>query len=182
MVIKSVVLTLQRSSPVQGCVFVHVYKCFCWIVAWKWSCWPRVNAYFWFWWMLPNCIPRGIHQFKLIPVEFKSLFPWSVTSYCHYFCQADRQKEIYDYFNLPSSILCFCRSKLSDFCLLGASQCCQLLGNISFLFFLSFLFSFFYCSGFCHTLKWISHGFTCVLLLFLFSWVGSINFMSISYL
>ena len=22
---------------------------------------------------------------------------------------------------------------------------------------------FFYCSGFCHTLKWISHGFTCVL-------------------
>ena len=23
-------------------------------------------------------------------------------------------------------------------------------------------FSFFYCSGFCHTLKWNSHGFTCV--------------------
>ena len=28
---------------------------------------------------------------------------------------------------------------------------------------LSFFFSFFfYCSGFCHTLKWNSHGFTCV--------------------
>ena len=25
-----------------------------------------------------------------------------------------------------------------------------------------FLILFFYCSGFCHTLKWISHGFTCV--------------------
>ena len=31
-------------------------------------------------------------------------------------------------------------------------------------FFLSkaFTYFFFYCSGFCHTLKWISHGFTCV--------------------
>ena len=25
-----------------------------------------------------------------------------------------------------------------------------------------FFFYFFYCSGFCHTLKWNSHGFTCV--------------------
>ena len=32
---------------------------------------------------------------------------------------------------------------------------------ISFIIFLSF-FLFFYCSGFCLTLKWISHGFTCV--------------------
>ena len=36
-----------------------------------------------------------------------------------------------------------------------------------FLFFFHFLisfliFSFLYCSGFCHTLKWYSHGFTCV--------------------
>ena len=30
------------------------------------------------------------------------------------------------------------------------------------LFFLIFLFIFFICSGFCHTLKWKSHGFTCV--------------------
>ena len=28
--------------------------------------------------------------------------------------------------------------------------------------FIFFYFLFFYCSGFCHTLKWISHGFTCV--------------------
>ena len=27
---------------------------------------------------------------------------------------------------------------------------------------ISFLFFFFFCSGFCHTLKWNSHGFTCV--------------------
>ena len=27
---------------------------------------------------------------------------------------------------------------------------------------LLFVFFFFYCSGFCHTLKWNSHGFTCV--------------------
>ena len=31
-----------------------------------------------------------------------------------------------------------------------------------FLIFILFYFLFFYCSGFCHTLKWISHGFTCV--------------------
>ena len=29
-------------------------------------------------------------------------------------------------------------------------------------FFLFFSFFFFICSGFCHTLKWNSHGFTCV--------------------
>ena len=42
--------------------------------------------------------------------------------------------------------------------------------QFSFLFFSSFYFFFIswrlitlqYCSGFCHTLKWISHGFTCV--------------------
>ena len=28
--------------------------------------------------------------------------------------------------------------------------------------FFKFLKKFFYCSGFCHTLKWNSHGFTCV--------------------
>ena len=35
----------------------------------------------------------------------------------------------------------------------------------SFIFylFILLLLLFFYCSGFCHTLKWISHGFTCVL-------------------
>ena len=27
----------------------------------------------------------------------------------------------------------------------------------------TFIFYFLYCSGFCHTLKWNSHGFTCVL-------------------
>ena len=43
--------------------------------------------------------------------------------------------------------------------------------NYHFVLFIYFLFYFFiswrlitlqYCSGFCHTLKWISHGFTCV--------------------
>ena len=29
-------------------------------------------------------------------------------------------------------------------------------------FFLTFIIIFFICSGFCHTLKWNSHGFTCV--------------------
>ena len=34
--------------------------------------------------------------------------------------------------------------------------------TLFFFFFLSGFFFFFYCSRFCHTLKWISHGFTCV--------------------
>ena len=34
--------------------------------------------------------------------------------------------------------------------------------SFSFLIFYKVFFLFFYCSGFCHTLKWISHGFTCV--------------------
>ena len=33
---------------------------------------------------------------------------------------------------------------------------------IYFILFYFFVFIFFYCSGFCHTFKWISHGFTCV--------------------
>ena len=33
-------------------------------------------------------------------------------------------------------------------------------GSIFSFFF--FLFIYFYCSGFCHTLKWNSHGFTCI--------------------
>ena len=47
-----------------------------------------------------------------------------------------------------------------------------LLSTIAFIFYLFLFFYFFfiswrlitiqYCSGFCHTLKWISHGFTCV--------------------
>ena len=32
-------------------------------------------------------------------------------------------------------------------------------GGVKFIY---FIYLFFYCSGFCHTLKWISHGFTCV--------------------
>ena len=28
--------------------------------------------------------------------------------------------------------------------------------------YIAFIYLFFYCSGFCHTLKWNSHGFTCV--------------------
>ena len=31
-----------------------------------------------------------------------------------------------------------------------------------FIFFFNFFFNFLDCSGFCHTLKWNSHGFTCV--------------------
>ena len=31
-----------------------------------------------------------------------------------------------------------------------------------FFFFIFFILFFLYCSGFCHTLKWNSHGFTCV--------------------
>ena len=34
--------------------------------------------------------------------------------------------------------------------------------KIKIYFYLFFLFYFLYCSGFCHTLKWNSHGFTCV--------------------
>ena len=39
--------------------------------------------------------------------------------------------------------------------------CGRLKINMVILFFYFFIFIF-YCSGFCHTLKWISHGFTCV--------------------
>ena len=53
----------------------------------------------------------------------------------------------------------------------GLPHCSRILYQLSYqesrrseacsLFFSSSFF-FFYCSGFCHTLKWISHGFTCV--------------------
>ena len=37
------------------------------------------------------------------------------------------------------------------------------ISNISFFFFFSWsLVTLQYCSGFCHTLTWISHGFTCI--------------------
>ena len=46
-------------------------------------------------------------------------------------------------------------------------RCSRMWTQGSFFFFLSLcsiysFFFFFYCSGFCHTLKWNSHGFTCV--------------------
>ena len=52
----------------------------------------------------------------------------------------------------------------------GKSCTSHLLQNLSFFFFFSFILFFIswrlitlqYCSGFCHTLKLISHGFTCV--------------------
>ena len=37
-----------------------------------------------------------------------------------------------------------------------------LLGSPSFFFFFLYLFIYFICSEFCHTLEWKSHGFTCV--------------------
>ena len=44
------------------------------------------------------------------------------------------------------------------------NQSFQWIFRVDFLFFFSFFFLFFFfnCSGFSHTLKWISHGFTCV--------------------
>lgn len=35
------------------------------------------------WRMLPNCLPRGIHQFKLIPVVYKSACFPDLYKYCY---------------------------------------------------------------------------------------------------
>ena len=63
---------------------------------------------------------------------------------------------------------------LSALALLGAPHCMnsavtELVFWTFFFFFLNFFFfiswrliTLQYCSGFCHTLKWISHGFTCI--------------------
>ena len=48
-----------------------------------------------------------------------------------------------------------------DFFLMPGHPLLAIMWGKSFLFFICFS-SFFYCSGFCHTLKWNSHGFTCV--------------------
>ena len=44
----------------------------------------------------------------------------------------------------------------------GLSHCKQILFFFSFIFISWRLITLQYCSGFCHTLTWISHGFTCV--------------------
>ena len=48
-------------------------------------------------------------------------------------------------------------------CCISLTETKNGIGFMAFLFFYFYLFIiFFYCSGFCHTLKWNSHGFTCV--------------------
>ena len=54
---------------------------------------------------------------------------------------------------------CFCRGSSQP---RDQTQVSHTAGRFSFFFFQLKFFSFFYCSGFCHTLKWNSHGFTCV--------------------
>ena len=68
---------------------------------------------------------------------------------------------------LVSSWLSSCQARRQDF-LLPVGFCCLLRAwELSSLPTLSIYLSIdliylFYCSGFCHTLKWNSHGFTCV--------------------
>ena len=62
--------------------------------------------------------------------------------------------------------LCCCMKAFTSWGSQGLISSCGMLasycGGFSFFFLSFFLSLFFYCSGFCHTLKWISHGFTCV--------------------
>ena len=52
-----------------------------------------------------------------------------------------------------------CRQILYHLCHQGSPR---ILEWVEYPFFFFFIFYFLYCSGFCHTLKWNSHGFTCV--------------------
>ena len=57
---------------------------------------------------------------------------------------------------------------LGNYILVMVVQLCVIAESYAFSFFFSFIFiswrliTLQYCSGFCHTLTWISHGFTCI--------------------
>ena len=65
-------------------------------------------------------------------------------------------KGISTLFSIMAILVCIPTKGVKD-------QCFSYFYFISFFFFGTFFFFYFlYCSGFCHTLKWNSHGFTCV--------------------
>ena len=97
----------------------------------------------------------------------------------------NKLEQLYDYFS--SNLLCLHRYNLSKNNIIKMLKLCQLyliLLIVKILFLIKYKknqqqhlvsFSFFpfifiswrlitlqYCSGFCHTLTWISHGFTCI--------------------
>ena len=83
----------------------------------------------------------------------------------------DSYKSIYTiffiiHFFIPDnhySEVCFISSKQSYLSFLLFIVCKVYLTLSYFFFFISWrVITLQYCSGFCHTLKWISHGFTCV--------------------
>ena len=62
------------------------------------------------------------------------------------------------YWTIKCKYISFCKSVTFKFTLLLSPD----YGFSYYFFFIYFYFYFFICGGFCHTLKWNSHGFTCV--------------------
>ena len=76
--------------------------------------------------------------------------------------------QLTDWYRMSSSWLLGCRGL--HFCFRVVNYCGLWFASLSFFFFLIFIFfiswrliTLQYCSGFCHTLTWISRGVTCVL-------------------
>ena len=88
------------------------------------------------------------------------LFQWTHFQLCQFFAKVSpppqKKEEVYFRQNLPFWISEFVWLDLSFI-----TSTLMLLCSMSIHIIFFFIFYFLYCSGFCHTLKWNSHGFTC---------------------
>ena len=103
---------------------------------------------------------------------------FSYLSYLFILVQGDSRMSLYSDLVFCLSLPFTCATQLKTLC--NSICCCPFQCNLSFsftcdrawdgllIFFFSLIFiswrliTLQYCSGFCHTLTWISHGFTCV--------------------
>ena len=144
------------------------------LLSWPWLFFPWHGS---LGWACAECFP----PFETAGLAGKQLWPSE--------CGLSTTCKICSSFYLPPRAECFCLS-LTDFPVTGepSPESIQLLSFFKFYWRVVLFFSFFkqflallivgiffscifiswrlitlqYCSGFCHTLTWISHGFTCV--------------------
>ena len=128
---------------------------------------PRSKSLFISWWQSPSTVILEPKKRKSVST---STFPPSI---CHDMMGSDAIILVFWMvsfqltFPLFSFILIktlFSSSSLSAIRMVSSAYLRLLLFLLAifFFFFNSFFFLFFICSRFCHTLKWNSHGFTCV--------------------
>ena len=103
--------------------------------------------------LLYVCLPQWLDRF--IESRDHDYYVWCVCM-CVFLSLAARKKQILSIF----SLLCIEKYWKIVFCsqllLFPTTKILKLI-----FYFIFYCYSF-YCSGFCHTLKWNSHGFTCV--------------------